>query len=120
MPTGACTMPLKCSSTSRPDLLARRLPSKRPVRVRCCHESRPATRTPSTQDRFPDNPLDRPEPGEPGIRLPNQARTLVKGEERRGVTVLEKDKGGADIDYLQVCKSVKLLDLEAGLVNLQL
>ena len=56
-------------------------------------------------NKFPDNPLDRPAPGEPGIQLPNQGQSVVKGPEPV-VTVLEKEddekKGGADIDYLQV------------------
>lgn len=55
--------------------------------------------------KFPDDPLDRPAPGEPGIQLPNQGQSVVKGPEPV-VTVLEKEddekKGSADIDYLQV------------------
>lgn len=71
-------------------------------------------------NKFPDNPLDRPAPGEPGIQLPNQGQSVVKGPEPV-VTVLEKEddekKGGADIDYLQVrrvdiCRSV--VDPEAS------
>jgi hypothetical protein len=57
------------------------------------------------QFNLPDNPLDRPQPGEPGIKLPNQAQSVVSGDGLAATTLLERDKdkgGGADIDYLQV------------------
>ena len=50
------------------------------------------------------DPLDRPDPGDPGIKLPNQAQSVVQGNEQQLVTVLERDekKDGGETDYLQV------------------
>lgn len=50
------------------------------------------------------DPLDRPDPGDPGIKLPNQAQSIVEGNEQQLVTVLEREdkKDGAETDYLQV------------------
>lgn len=54
------------------------------------------------------DPLDRPDPGDPGIKLPNQAQSIVEGNEQQLVTVLERDdkKEGGDVDYLQVSVAV--------------
>lgn len=50
------------------------------------------------------DPLDRPDPGDPGIKLPNQGQSAVQGTEQQLVTVLERDekKDGGETDYLQV------------------
>lgn len=63
------------------------------------------------------DPLDRPATGEPGIRLPNQAQSVVEGNEQQLVTVLERDekKEGGEIDYLQVCLCACLCELRAVL-----
>eukprot|EP01025_Chloroclados_australasicus_P044955 TRINITY_DN4898_c0_g2_i2.p1 TRINITY_DN4898_c0_g2~~TRINITY_DN4898_c0_g2_i2.p1 ORF type:complete len:241 (+),score=15.82 TRINITY_DN4898_c0_g2_i2:227-949(+) len=50
---------------------------------------------------LPDNPLDRPAPGEPGIKLPNQGQSVVQGTSTPEVAVLDQEKPSADIDYLQ-------------------
>lgn len=53
---------------------------------------------------LPNNPLDRPEPGEPGIRLPNQAASIVEGPGEQLVALIEresKDGGASDLDYFQ-------------------
>jgi hypothetical protein len=63
------------------------------------------------------DPLDRPEPGDPGIKLPNQAQSVVQGNEQQLVTVLERDdkKEGGETDYLQVRKCACLPELAAWL-----
>ena len=71
-----------------------------------CPKRNTATRC-SSRDQDESNeldPLDRPDPEEPGIRLPNQAQSIVEGNEQQLVTVLEHDdkKEGGDVDYLQV------------------
>ena len=53
---------------------------------------------------LPDNPLDRPDPSEPGIRLPSQGESVVQGVEKQAVATLEKepDQPNVNVDYLQV------------------
>lgn len=52
-----------------------------------------------------DSPMDRPEVGEPGIRLPSQAESIVKGVDSiPGLAVAERPTEGNDLDYLQVRK----------------
>ena len=91
-----------------------RTPNNRPVQLKPNGLRKPICPTPTRGVsscvrahpllNLPDDPLDRPDPSEPGIRLPSQAESIVGGvESSPGVTVLEKEKDkGADIDYLQV------------------
>ena len=56
---------------------------------------------------FPDNPMDRPSPGEPGIRLPNQASTIVQGD--APVAVIEREtKVTLDTDYMHVRSPLRM------------